>query len=78
MKRVQRLRKAIAANVKNAKFEDLERLLEAAGFEKRQPRGGSSHYTFKRGAERVTVPKHKPVNTVYVEQVLDLIPEEPI
>jgi hypothetical protein len=31
----------------------------------------------KRGAERVTVPKLKPVNKVYVEQVLDLIPEEP-
>lgn len=64
----------ILANRKNVEFNDLKRLLEGFGFECRQPRGGSSHYVFRRPQTYpISVPKNRPVNKTYVDQVINLL-----
>ncbi len=64
----------ILRNPKDVDFKVLKRLLEGFGFECRQPRRGSSHYTFRKtGSAPITVPKKKPVNTIYVKQIIKLL-----
>lgn len=73
-KRLLKLVKGILQNPRDVDFNTLQRLLEGFGFSCRQPRGGSSHYTFtnpERG--RLTVPKHKPVGVCYVKEVIELL-----
>ena len=42
-----------------------------------QPKGGSSHCTFrKEGCRPVTIPKHEPIKKVYVEMVKEVIESE--
>jgi predicted RNA binding protein YcfA (HicA-like mRNA interferase family) len=74
-KRAQRLYERVAVTRNNCSFTDLRALLEAVGFVARQPRRGGSHYTFKRGAITITVPRAKPVKRRYVEAVLELVEE---
>lgn len=70
-KRLLKLVEAVLNNPKNVKFEELGRLLEGFGFACSQPRGGSSHYTFRKpGSYPITVPKKKPVNQAYVKSVI--------
>lgn len=41
------------------------------------PRGGSSHYTFRRsGKYPITIPKHEPIKRVYVELVWQVVESE--
>jgi predicted RNA binding protein YcfA (HicA-like mRNA interferase family) len=64
----------ILKNPKKVAFEELSRLLEGFGFECRQPKGGSSHYIFRKaGSQPISVPKAKPVNQAYVKQVVKLL-----
>jgi predicted RNA binding protein YcfA (HicA-like mRNA interferase family) len=64
----------ILKNPKNIAFEELSKLLEGFGFECRQPKGGSSHYIFRKtGNQPISVPKAKPVNQAYVKQVVKLL-----
>lgn len=73
-KRLVKLAEKIIQNPKNVDFSELSRLLEGFGFECRQPRGGSSHYVFRKlGRMPISVPKNKPVNKKYVTQVIDLL-----
>ncbi|HOW50993.1 MAG TPA: type II toxin-antitoxin system HicA family toxin [bacterium] len=61
----------ILQNPKQVDLATLRRLLEAFGYECRQPRGGSSHYVFRKAAcQMITVPMHKPVKVVYVKAVI--------
>ncbi len=73
-KRVNRLRKTVLANAKNCRFEDLERLVFAAGFKSRD--NGGSHVYFSRGNASIVVPRRKPVKEVYVKYVLKMIPAQ--
>ena len=62
------------ANTRNPKmqqrFEDLAKALIKMGYIQSQPKGGSSHYTFrKQGCMPITIPKHTPLNKVYIEMV---------
>ena len=44
--------------------------LEKMGYTSKQPRGGSSHYTFRKpGCMPITVPKHYPLNKAYIAMV---------
>ncbi|ABA88045.1 toxin, HicA family [Syntrophotalea carbinolica DSM 2380] len=70
-KRLLKLVETVLSNPKNVRFEELKRLLEGFGFTCCQPRGGSSHYTFrKQGSYPITVPKKRPVNQAYVKSVI--------
>lgn len=73
-KRLAKLVEAILRNPRDVDFEELRRLLEGFGYECRQPRGGSSHYVFRKlRALPISVPRNKPVNKKYVEQVIKLL-----
>ena len=41
------------------------------------PKGGSSHYTFRKaGCQPITIPKHEPIKKVYVEIVKQIVKSE--
>ncbi len=69
----KRIRKIIR-NPHDVSFEDLQNVLLSIGCEMRQPKGGSSHYIFKRKEDGVTlsVPKKKPVKENYVKKAIGL------
>ena len=62
-------------NPTNVKFETLRTILLSYGFSERQPRGGSSHYTYTLDEFIITVPKKKPLKAIYVKNVLRIIDE---
>jgi len=67
----------ILAENKNLRFEELAKALIKIGYTMEQPRGGSSHYTFRKsGYAPITIPKHEPIKRVYVEQVRKVVEEE--
>ena len=58
------------------RFEELKKVLEHYGYEMRQPRRGSSHYTFrKRGNNPITIPKNKSIKKAYVKMVKEIVKE---
>ena len=62
---------------KKLRFEEIQKVLEYFGYDVKVPRGGSSHYTFrKKGCRKITIPKHKVVKTVYIEMVREVVEEE--
>lgn len=73
-KRLVELVADVLGNPKQVRFETLRSLLEAFGYQCRQPRGGSSHYVFRKaGSMPLSVPKDRPVNRMYVVQVIKLL-----
>ena len=58
------------------RFEELEKILLSYGYEERQPKGGSSHYVFRKGNKIIVIPRHKPILKVYIELFRDAIGEE--
>lgn len=75
-KRIQKLRARIEQNPKHVRFEDLDKLLRGYGFGVRQPKGGSSHYVYKRGQWLLTVPYRRPhLGEHYVKEALACIEE---
>ncbi len=62
---------------KDIRFVELQKVLEDYGYQMNSPRGGSSHYTFrKRGCMPITIPKHEPIKKVYVEMVREIVEGE--
>ena len=62
---------------KDLRFDELRKVLESYGYEMNAPRGGSSHYTFrKQGKSPITIPKHEPIKKVYVEMVRKVVESE--
>jgi hypothetical protein len=61
---------------KNLRFDDLAKVLTRIGYIQKQPRGGSSHYTFRKsGKFPITLPKATPMNKAYIELVRNAIIE---
>ena len=59
------------------RFEELSKVLEAYGYTMKQPRSGSSHYTFRKaGCAPITIPKHEPIKKTYVELVRQAVENE--
>ena len=59
---------------KNLRFEELAKALIKIGYTMEQPRGGSSHYTFRKaGCFPITIPKQNPMNKAYIELVADAV-----
>ena len=62
---------------KDLRFDELKKVLESYGYEMGNPRGGSSHYIFrKNGCQPITIPKHEPIKRVYVELVRQVVESE--
>lgn len=62
---------------KDIRFVELKKVLENYGYVMNAPRGGSSHYTFrKEGCMPITIPKHEPIKRVYVEMVRQIVESE--
>lgn len=61
----------------NLRFEDLAKALIKIGYTQSQPKGGSSHHTFRKpGCVPVTLPKKKPpMDKIYVDLVAAAIRE---
>ena len=59
------------------RFEELKKILESYGYVMSDPKGGSSHYTFRKaGYPPSTIPKHKPIKKVYIEMVREVVERE--
>ena len=62
---------------RDMRFDELRKVLEAYGYTMNQPRGGSSHYTFrKKGCAPITIPKHEPIKRAYVLLVREVVESE--
>lgn len=62
---------------KDLRFDELRKVLESYGYKMNVPKGGSSHYTFRKpGCQPITIPKHEPIKKVYVEMVKQIVESE--
>ena len=62
---------------KSVRFDELKKILESIGYICTAPKGGSSHFTFRKaGKMPITLPKKSPMNKVYIQMVRDAILEE--
>lgn len=62
---------------KDLRFDELRKVLEDYGYEMNAPKGGSSHYIFRKpGCQPVAIPKHEPIKKVYVEMVKQIVESE--
>ena len=62
---------------KEVRFNELKKILESYGYTMNAPKGGSSHYIFRKtGKNPITIPKHEPIKTVYVKMVKEIIESE--
>ncbi|PSR21880.1 MAG: toxin HicA [Sulfobacillus thermosulfidooxidans] len=77
MSQWEKLLARIHNNPKTVTFHELDKLLQRAGYTRRQPRRGSSHYVYTKGHRVLTVPKHSPyVKECYVREALKILDEE--
>lgn len=61
-------------NPRGVRFEEADRVLQRAGFSKRQ--GGTSHAVYTKGSYRLTIPFRQPyILPVYVRQILQVLDE---
>lgn len=74
MSKLYKLYERIKNNPKTVRFEELDKILIKAGYKKRQPRNGSSHYTYTKGDKRLTVPYNRPyILQAYIEMAIELL-----
>jgi len=66
MSKWDKLLERICSLSKDLRFEELRKILESYGYAMHAPRGGSSHYTFRRpGCQPIAIPKHEPIKRVW-------------
>lgn len=77
MSRWDKLIMRICSLSKDLRFDELRKVLESSGYVMNAPKGGSSHYTFRKsGCMPITIPKHEPIKKVYVEMVRQIVEGE--
>ena len=77
MSKWDKLLARICSLSKDMRFSELQKVLESYGYEMQAPKGGSSHYTFRKpGTMPITIPKHEPIKKVYVQRVKELIEQQ--
>lgn len=77
MSKWDKLLKRIHLLSNDLRFDELRKVLESYGYTMHAPRGGSSHYTFRKtGCQPITIPKHEPIKKVYVEMVRQVVERE--
>ena len=61
---------------KGLRFDDLAKALIRIGYTQSQPKGGGSHFVFRKdGKNPISLPKSSPMNKAYVELVRDAVKE---
>lgn len=79
MSKWEKLLARICTLSKDMRFDELRKVLESYGYTMNAPRGGSSHYTFRKaGCAPITIPKHEPTKRVYVEMVKQVVESEAV
>ena len=79
MGKLEKLIDEIITLDKNLRFEELSKVLVKFGYTQNQPKGGSSHYTFRKdGKMPITVKKDFPMDVAYIKKVRDALVEEGI
>ena len=74
MSKFDKLLERITLLSKDMRFDELRKVLESYGYTMHSPKGGSSHYTFRKpGKMPITIPKHEPIKKVYVQMVKEMI-----
>lgn len=74
MSKFYKLLERITLLSKDMRFDELRKVLESYGYTMHSPKGGSSHYTFRKpGKMPITIPKHEPIKKVYVQMVKEVI-----
>lgn len=74
MSKFDKLLEHITLLSKDMRFDELRKVLESYGYTMHSPKGGSSHYTFRKpGKMPITIPKHEPIKKVYVQMVKEVI-----
>ena len=59
------------------RFEEIVKVMKEYGYEIKQPKGGSSHYSFvKYGCISIVIQRHKHIKKVYVKMIKKVIEEE--
>lgn len=77
MSKWEKLLQRIKSLSKDMRFDELRKVLESYGYRMEAPRGGSSHFTFRKaGCQPITIPKHEPIKKIYVELVRDVVESE--
>lgn len=77
MSRWDKLIMRICSLSKDLRFDELRKVLESYGYVMNAPKGGSSHYIFRKsGCMPITIPKHEPIKKVYVEMVRQIVEGE--
>lgn len=77
MSKWDKLLEKICSLSKDLRFNELRKVMESYGYTMYAPRGGSSHYTFRKaGCKPITIPKHEPIKKVYVEMVKQIVESE--
>lgn len=77
MSKWDKLLARICSLSKDLRFDELCKVLESFGYKMNAPRGGSSHYTFRKtGCQPITIPKHEPIKKAYVEMVKQIVESE--
>lgn len=78
MSAAKKLIEHLRNNPRDVSFETLNKALLLLGCVVRQPKGGSSHYTYRHPAvpqHILTIPRHRPIKEFYVNKALCLIDE---
>ena len=79
MSKWDKLLTRICALSKDLRFDELRKVLESYGYVMNAPKGGSSHYTFRKpDCQPITIPKHEPIKKVYVEMVKQIVESEAV
>ena len=74
MSKLEKLLQKIKNNPRQVRFAELDKILIRAGFIKRQPRSGSSHYYYTKGSLQISVPYRQPyILTTYVVAAIKLL-----
>ncbi len=75
MSSIKRRVRKVLRNRKSISFDDLDNLLVYFGYDKRNPGGGSSHFTYSKPGEKyiITIPKKKPVKEFYVKRIIEIL-----
>lgn len=77
MSQFEKLLKRIHNLSNDLRFSEIKKILEYYGYTMSSPRGGSSHFTFrKKNCNPVTIPKHEPIKRVYVLMLKNIIEGE--